>query len=102
MVRGFCAGARLLRKRRSYTPPVAGATAAVTGPLPGEGRVGEPDRIPTVAPTSEPLPVTRKSPAFHFAVAMVMRSTVLFGLSTPERADGSLEPALFSACTVNV
>src|SRR4051795_12654431 len=102
MVRGFCPGARLLRKRRSYTPPVAGATAAVTGPLPSEGPVAEPERISTVAPTSEPLPVNRKPPTFHFAVAMVMRATPLLGLSTPERADGSLEPALFSACTVNV
>jgi hypothetical protein len=42
--------------------------------------------------------VTRKSPAFHFAVAMVTRSV---GVNAPDLADGGPYPLSFLALTVN-
>src|SRR4051812_2475928 len=76
MVVGRVAGAAALRSRASMPPPATGGAAAVTGKLPRTGPASDPAWMITVAPTNDPVPVTRKSPAFHFAVLMVTWSTV--------------------------
>lgn len=76
IVPGLAAGAAALRALASQTPPVSGGAAAVTGAVSST----RPPRLPywtvMVAPTSEPVPVIRKSPVFHLAVPMVTRSGV--------------------------
>ena len=45
--------------------------------------------------------MTRKSPAFHFAVAIVTRSVRALGVSAEDRADAGPNPPPFLAFTVN-
>ena len=70
-------------------PPMAGAGAGVIVPVPSDGPVGEPERIVTVAPTDEPVPVTRKSPAFQRAVPIVIRSVTGATVSAADRSDSA-------------
>jgi hypothetical protein len=86
---GLVGGADALRSRMSYTPPVAGGAAAVTAACPVTGPVSEPVRRLAVRPTTEAVPVTRKSPAFHFAVVIVIRSVTAVGVNGADFADAA-------------
>src|SRR5919107_1732663 len=89
MLAGRVACAAAPRRRRSKAPPAAGG-AATTSAVPMTGAVAEPTRRLTVAPATDPLPVTRKSPVFHFAVAMVIVSPVgLYCPAVPVRPVGA-------------
>src|SRR4029077_14247106 len=57
-------------------------------------------RTVTIAPTSEPVPVTRKSPDFHLAVPMLTVSVTRVGTSGPYGVDSGPKPATFFALTV--
>src|SRR5919107_2658222 len=97
MLAGRVACAAAPRRRRSKAPPAAGG-AATTSAVPITGAVAEPTRRLTVAPATVPLPVTRKSATFHFAVAIVTVSPV--GLYGPALADSAPNPLAFFAATV--
>jgi hypothetical protein len=53
-----------------------------------------------VAPTAEPVPVTRKSPTFHFAVPIVTLSVTGATLTGADGTDIGPKPLVFFAWTV--
>jgi hypothetical protein len=73
-----------------------GGAAATTEARPST-RPSEARFTVTVTPTSLPVPTTRKSPDFHRADVIVMRSVLAVGVSGPERAEKSPQPAEFCA-----
>src|SRR3954451_3191110 len=88
----------------SYVVPVAGATAAVRVPvIPGiTGPVADPVRTLTVPEGAEEVPVTRKSPAFHFAVPIVTRSVTAVTSTGAVCTDSGPAAVPLSAVTVKV
>src|SRR3712207_1073294 len=73
-VPGLVVPAAALRSRSVHTPPVSGATAAVTAAWPRTRPVALPTRTVMVPPTTELVPMTLKSPLFHWALLTVTRS----------------------------
>src|SRR3954465_6513765 len=66
------------------------------------GRVAEPVRTLTVAPTFDPVPMMRRSPDFHLALVIVIWSVILVGVNEADLADSSPYPAPFWALTARV